>query len=288
MPSTPVPAGDRMLAREYDNRARVPEHPQIFQRWDAGASRARATMICYLDREYGSSSGERLDIFPARKGDGSAMMFIHGGYWRSMDKRNFSFLAPIWVDAGVSLILVNHDLAPGASIEEIVCQMLRASSWLYRHAEQYGMDEERLYVAGHSSGAHLAAMMMTALWPAYETDLPKNLFKGALALSGLYDLRPLLGLEGFRDDLRLDEASALHVSPAFLPPATRSPVFTSVGSLESTEYRRQNALLAQRWRSVVAEDLPAAGANHFTILDLFADRESAIFAGARRLMKLDR
>lgn len=288
MPSHPTPADNRMLAREYDNRGRVPEHPEIFQRWDASAARARATMICYLDREYGSSSAEKLDIFPARKGDGSAMMFIHGGYWRSMDKQNFSFLAPVWVDAGVSLILVNHGLAPSASIEEIVRQMLRASSWLFRNAEKYGMDEERLYVAGHSSGAHLAAMMMAALWPVYEPDLPRNLFKGALALSGLYDLRPLVGLDGFRDDLRLDEASALRVSPAYLPAATRSPVFTSVGSLESAEYKRQNALLGQRWKSIVSEDVPAAGANHFTILDQFADRGSAIFAGARRLMKLDR
>jgi arylformamidase len=283
-----APVSDKVLAREYDNRCRIPEHPEIFQRLDAGSARARATMICYLDREYGSSPAEKLDIFPARKGDGTALMFIHGGYWRSMDKRNFSFLAPVWVDAGVSVILVNHGLAPGASIEEIVCQMLRASSWLYRHAEQYGMDEERLYVAGHSSGAHLAAMMMATLWQVYEPDLPKNLFKGALALSGLYDLRPFVGLEGFHDDLRLDETSALRVSPAFLPPATRSPVFTSVGSLESSEFHRQNALLTQRWKSVVADDLPATGANHFTILDHFADRGSAIFAGTRRMMKLDR
>ncbi len=287
--ASPVsPSEVQRLGKEYDNRARVPDHAQIFQRWDTGAARARSTMICYLDREYGSAPGEKLDIFPARKGDGSAMMFIHGGYWRSMDKRDFSFLAPVLVDAGISLIAVNHDLAPLASIEQIVSQMLRASSWLYRHVEQYGMDEERLYVAGHSSGAHLAAMMMAAIWPIYEPDLPKNLFKGGLALSGLYDLRPLVGLANLQNDLRLDEEGALKVSPAYLPPATRAPVFTSVGELESPEFKRQNSLLAQRWKSLVAENLPAPGLNHFTILDALADRDSAIFAGTRRLMKLDR
>lgn len=285
--SQPSPAEARRLGKEYDNRARVPDHPEIFQRWGAGASRARSTMICYLDREYGPSPGEKLDIFPARKGDGSAMMFIHGGYWRSMDKRDFSFLAPVLVDAGISLIVVNHDLVPVAGIDRIVCQMLRASSWLYRHAEQYGMDEERLYVAGHSSGAHLVAMMMAALWPVYEPDLPRNLFKGGLALSGLYDLRPLIGLANLQD-LRLDEESALALSPAYLPPATRAPVFTSVGGLESSEFKRQNSLLSQRWKSVVAENLPAPAANHFTILDALADRGSVIFEGTRRLMKLDR
>jgi len=129
---------------------------------------------------------------------------------------------------------------------------------------------------------------MAALWPIYELDLPRNLFKGGLALSGLYDLRPLANAEGLKNDLRLDEASALKVSPAYLPPATRAPVFTSVGELESSEFKQQNTLLAKRWKSVVAEDLPAAGANHFTILDALADRNSAIFAGTRRLMKLDR
>lgn len=286
--SRPSPAEAWLLEKEYDNRARVPDHPQIFQRWEAGASRARSTMICYLDRDYGPSPGEKLDIFPARKGDGSAMMFIHGGYWRSMDKRDFSFLAPVLVDAGISLIVVNHDLAPVAGIDRIVCQMLGASSWLYRHAEQYGMDEERLYVAGHSSGAHLVAMMMAALWPIYEPDLPRNLFKGGLALSGLYDLRPLVGLANLQQDLRLDEEGALALSPAYLPPATRAPVFTSVGGLESSEFKRQNSLLSLRWKSVVAENLPAPAANHFTILDALADRGSAIFEGTRRLMKLDR
>src|SRR5437879_3610064 len=100
------------LSREYNNRALVPEHPQFFARWGESSARARGTMICYLERRYGDMPGETLDLFPARKGDGTCMMFIHGGYWRSLDKRDFSFLAPAWVDAGVSLAVVNSDLCP--------------------------------------------------------------------------------------------------------------------------------------------------------------------------------
>jgi arylformamidase len=245
-------------------------------------------MTCYLDRDYGSAPGEKLDIFPARKGDGSVLMFIHGGYWRSLDKRDFAYLAPAWVDAGVSLVVVNYDLCPQVTVDEIVRQMLRASAWLYRHAEEYGMDEDRLFVSGHSAGAHLTAMMMAALWPVYDAQLPKDLFKGGLAVSGIYDLRPLAQVDFLNADLRLDEASAFKVSPAFLPPATRAPVYTCVGGAESSEFKRQNALLAQRWKSAVSGDITMPGHNHFSVIDELANPASALFAGAKRMMKLDR
>jgi arylformamidase len=275
------------LSREYNNRELVPDHPQYFARWGEQSLRARATMICYLDRRYGEAPGEAMDLFPARKGDGSCMMFIHGGYWRSLDKADFSFLAPAWVDAGVSLAIVNYDLCPRVSIEDIVRQMLRASRWLWLHAEEYGMDQDRLYVAGHSAGGHLTAMLMAALWPVYDPALPKDLWKGGLAISGLYDLRPLTQVEWLNADLRLDEAAALRVSPAFLPPATRCPVMTCVGGSESSEFQRQNALLGSRWRSAFAGDIAMPGRNHFSVLDGLAEQKSALFAGARRLMKLD-
>jgi arylformamidase len=275
-------------AREYNNRELVPDHPRYLERWATDSERARATMTCHTDLRYGDAPGETLDLFPARKGDGSCMMFIHGGYWRSLDKRDFSFLAPAWVDAGVSLAVVNYDLCPRVSVEEIVRQMLRAGRWLWLHAEEYGMDEDRLYVAGHSAGGHLTAMLMAALWPVFDARLPRDLFKGGLAVSGIYDLRPLVQTAWLNSDLRLDEAAALRMSPAFLPPATRAPVMTCVGGGESSEFLRQNALLGERWRSVFAGDIRMPGTHHFSVIDGLADQRSALFAGARRLMKLDK
>jgi arylformamidase len=277
-----------ILSREYNNRELFPDHPRHFARWAESSARARQTMTCYLDRAYGDSPGETLDIFPARKGDGSALMFVHGGYWRSLDKRDFSFLAPAWVDAGVSLVVVNHDLCPKVSIERIVQQMLAASVWLYRHAEQYGMDEDRLYVSGHSAGGHLAAMMLAALWPVIDRSLPKDLYKGAVAVSGVYDLRPLVQVDWLNGDLRLDEESALRLSPAYLPPATRAPLALAVGGLESSEFKRQSALLAQRWKPVLAGSIAMPGTDHFTVVDGLADPQNALFAGAKRMMRLDR
>jgi arylformamidase len=275
------------LSRAYNNRELVPEHPQFFARWGEASARARSTMTCQLDLAYGDMPGEKLDLFPARKGDGTCLLFIHGGYWRALDKKDHSFLAPAWVGAGVSLAVVNYDLCPRVTVGEIVQQMLRASRWLWLHAEDYGMDQDRLYVGGHSAGGHLTAMLMSALWPAFDRALPKDLFKGGLAISGLYDLRPLLEVEWLNADLRLDAESALKLSPAFLPPATRAPLMTCVGGDESSEFLRQNELLGSRWRGVLAGDIAMPGRNHFSVLDGLAEPGSALFAGARRLMKLD-
>jgi len=173
-------------------------------------------------------------------------------------------------------------------MDEIVRQMLRASRWLWLHAEDYGMDQDRLYVSGHSAGGHLTAMLMTALWPLFDARLPKDLWKGGLAISGLYDLRPLLHVDFLQPDLRLDEASALRLSPAFLPPATRAPVMTCVGGAESSEFLRQNALLRERWRGAFAGDIAMPGKHHFSVMDGLVEQSSALFQGARRLMKLDK
>jgi len=277
-----------MLSKLYNNRELVPDHPQYFARWAESSQRARATMTCHLDLRYGDAPGEAIDLFPARKGDGSCLMFIHGGYWRSLDKKDFSFLAPALVDGGISLAVVNYDLCPKVSMEEIVRQMLRASRWLWLHAEDYGMDQDRLYVSGHSAGGHLTAMLMSAVWPVFDKQLPKDLFKGGLAISGLYDLRPLIDIDWLNVDLRLDEASAMRLSPAFMPPATRAPVMTCVGGDESSEFLRQNALLGERWRGVFAGDIAMPGKNHFSVVDGLAEQASPLFQGARKLMKLDK
>ena len=148
------------------------------------------------------------------------------------------------------------------------------------------MDQDRLYVSGHSAGGHLTAMLMTALWPVFDSQLPKDLWKGGLAISGVYDLRPLVDIDWLNGDLRLDEALALRLSPAFLPPATRAPVMTAVGGDESSEFLRQNALLS-RWRAAFAGDIPMPGKDHFSVVDSLGDPTSALFQGARKLMKLD-
>jgi len=283
-----APSDPAVLSKLYNNRELVPDHAQYFARWAEGSQKARGTMTCHLDLRYGEMPGETVDLFPSRRGDGSCMMFIHGGYWRSLDKRDFSFLAPAFVTGGISLAVVNYDLCPKVSMEEIVRQMLRASRWLWLHAEEYGMDQDRLYVSGHSAGGHLTAMLMTALWPVFDSRLPKDLWKGGLAISGIYDLRPIMSVDWLNVDLRLDADAAQRLSPAFFPPATRAPVMTAVGGDESSEFLRQNALLGERWKSAFAGDLTVRGANHFSVMDAMASEQGELYQGARKLMKLDK
>ena len=274
-----------LLAKHYNNRELVPEHAQFFARWQDSSARARHSLKGRLDLRYGDMPGETIDLFPAKNGDGRCMMFIHGGYWRSLDKKDFSFLAPAWVDAGVTLAVVNYDLCPKVAMDEIVRQMLRASRWLWLNAETHGIDCDRLYVSGHSAGGHLTAMLMCALWQQLDARLPKNLWKGGLAISGIYDLRPLVDVDFLQQDLRLDPALALRLSPAFLPTSTRAPVMTSVGGDESPEFLRQNALLGERWKSTFAGDIAMPGTNHFSVVDGLADPSSDLFKGALRLMQ---
>ena len=283
-----APTDAAVLSKLYNNRELVPDHAQYFARWAEGSQKARSTMTCHLDLRYGDMPGETIDLFPSRRGDGSCLLFIHGGYWRSLDKRDFSFLAPTFVTGGISLAVVNYDLCPKVSMEEIVRQMLRASRWLWLHAEDYGMDQDRLYVSGHSAGGHLTAMLMSALWPVFDSRLPKDLWKGGLAISGLYDLRPMLSVDWLNVDLRLDAESALRLSPAYFPPATRAPVMTAVGGDESSEFLRQNALLGSRWKGVFAGDFTIKGANHFSVMDAMASETGALYQGVRKLMKLDK
>jgi arylformamidase len=271
--------------REYNARAAIPDHPQIFARWAEQSAAARRLRACLIDLAYGESAGERLDLFPAR-GDGAPLLvFIHGGYWRSLDKADFSWLAPPFVNHGVSVALLNYGLAPKTPIEEIVRQMLRAHAWLYRNADRLGFDPNRIYTAGHSAGAHLTAMMMAALWRTYSADLPADLVKGGFAVSGIYDLEPLRHAPIIQVDLKLTARRARLLSPVHLPPATDRPLFTAVGALESGEFRRQTTLIGKAWPRNLAREIPLPGFHHLNVIEELANVSSPLFDAALEMTR---
>ncbi len=270
--------------RQYNARAMIPDHAQIFERGAKRSEEARASLPCRLDISYGASPAEKLDIFPAEGRSEALLVFIHGGYWRSRDKSDFSYLAPAFTRRGVTLVLPNYGLCPKVGIEDIVKQNLLALAWLWHHGAHHGVNPDRLYVAGHSAGAHLAAMMLTARWNTYMPELPHNLVKGGLAVSGIYDLEPLVHAPFVNVDLKLDRALARRLSPVNIPPAATVPLYTAVGGDESEEFKRQNALIARTWRYAFAGDIPMPGCNHLTVLEQFADPDSALFKGAMEMM----
>lgn len=271
--------------REYNARAAVPDHALQLRHWAEQSRRVRVGHPCYLDIAYGNAPNQTLDIFPARRGGGHTplMVFIHGGYWRALDKSDFSFLAPAFTRAGIALAVVNYRLLPQVPLEHLVRDVVSSITWLYQHAGHYGANPHRLYVSGHSAGGHLAAMMLACQWPRWHGALPPDVVRGALAISGLYDLAPLMAAPFIRDDLGLDDKRVLALSPACLAAATHAPLMTAVGGQESSEFHRQAHLLAQHWSGVFVRDVPMPGHNHFTVCSALGDPSSALFSAAREL-----
>ena len=265
--------------REYNNRARVPGNEQLHAAHVAQSHEVRRTARYLLDLPYGSSPNERLDLFPASTEGGPLLVFIHGGYWRSRSRTEYAWLTPAYTARGVNVALIDYDLAPMVSIDTIVLQTLRAIECLWRAAEEHRYDASRIVVAGHSAGGHLTAMAMSALWPVWDPDLPADLVKGGVAISGIYDLEPIRHASFLNVDLQLDAQSAFRLSPAWMPAASKAALITCVGGDESDEFKRQNALLGERWRSALLADIPAPGRNHFTVLDALADPTHALFKG---------
>lgn len=270
---------------QYNVRAAIPDHASYFDRWKEASRAARRALPYALDVAYGPGPNEALDIFPARGACRALLTFLHGGFWRALDKADFSFIARPFVERGVTVAVVNYALAPSVSVETIVRQTLAAHAWLYRNCEGYGAPRQRMYVCGHSAGGHLTAMMLAAVWSAHAQGLPDDLIKGGLAVSGVYDLEPLLHVS-FNSDMRFDAASARKLSPVRYRPLRAVPLYTAVGGDESREFKRQNRLIARTWEHCFERDIPMPGLHHLGVVEQLGDRDSALFAGALEMMGL--
>ncbi len=272
---------------QYNNRARIPEHPAILRHWFEASVAARTRHPEMVEVAYGQTSRERVDVFPATSPGAPVLVYLHGGYWRALDKRDQSFVAPPFVDAGALVVLPDYDLCPAVTIEHIVLQTVQALAWVYRHARTYGGDPQRIVVAGHSAGGHLATMLLICDWQAVAADLPADLVKAVLSISGLYDLEPLRHTSFLAADLRLTKASARRLSPASMP-APRGSLVTVVGGDESEEFLRQSALIASSWGAgTVLASACVAHRNHMNVLHALSDPGSVTHGWALRLLGID-
>jgi len=281
------------LDGQYNNRALVPDHARHFERWKTDSQRARDENDCLLDLAYGSQAGETLDVFPAQGSPDAArapvLVFIHGGYWRSLDKADHSFIAPAFVRHGASVVVPNYALCPAVSIPQITLQMVKALAWVYRHIDAHGGDRRRITVVGHSAGGHLAAMLLACQWPEVAADLPPDLVKNALSISGVFDLEPLRHTPFVAESLRLTPVQVKKASPARLPAPPlkegRGTLVSVAGGDESSEFLRQNQLIQQVWGPhvvPVAEALP--GLNHFSVLEALVQPRHRLHILAQQLL----
>jgi arylformamidase len=265
------------VERGYNNRAAVPDHPQWFERWARASHEARERYAPRLDLRYGPGPLETLDLFlPVGRPRGT-LLFVHGGYWRALDKSDHSFVAAPFVEQGVAVAVQNYDLCPQVTIATIVDETRRCVAWLAREGTKHSADASNLVVAGHSAGGHLAAMMLAT--PASGFGLERQPLAGAVSLSGVHDLAPMV-LFSFNADFRLDEAEAARLSPALLPVASRAPILAAVGADETSEFLRQARLLWDAWPAnrPAGDDAPLAipGRHHFSVVFDYADANSEL------------
>jgi arylformamidase len=256
----------------YNNRALVPNFADHFANWIEGSKAARANLACQLDIDYGNGPNENLDIFPASKPNAPVVVFIHGGYWRSLDKSDHSFVAQPIHDMGACVVVVNYALCPGTAkqpvtIPDIALQMTHALAWVWRNIAKFGGNPKDVVVAGHSAGGHLAAMLLACDWKAVDKTIPAHWIQKALSISGLYDLTPLRKTPFLQESLKLTANHARIASPALWPRPKKGVLYTVAGGDESPEFLRHNRLIHQTWgpKTVpVCEALP--GLNHFNIV----------------------
>ena len=263
---------------EYNNRARVPEHAEIFARWtrDAAAYRERAGAEenAELGLAYGTGPRQKVDLFfPDATGHTPLALFVHGGYWRSLEASMFSHVAAGLNARGIAVAVAGYDLCPQVTIAQIIDQIRTACLFLWRRFGQ------RIMVFGHSAGGHLAACMVATDWRRLDAKAPADLVPAGYSISGLFDLTPLTATS-MNSDLKLDANEVARISPLYWPVAAGRVFDAVVGAEESSEFLRQSRSIADGWRKGGVETRyeEIAVANHFTVVDPLTDPNSAMTA----------
>lgn len=269
------------VEREYNNRALVPDHPAYFERWERDSKYVRSTLAARLDVPYGSDPRQRVDLFPAPGARGT-LVFVHGGYWRSLDKDLFSWLAAPFVAAGIGVAIPRYRLVPAVSIEQVVDDVVMAVNWLFEHAPAHGLPMERVAVSGHSAGGHLVAALFAT--PRNRLRFDPARIVGGLPMSGVFDFEPLRHL-GFNAEFRLDPDGVARLNLADKRRTITAPLVVAAGADESSEFRRQSRVLADAWRGQVRSLLMLPGIHHFNIVDALAERGQPLHDAALGFFK---
>jgi len=258
-------------AAEYNNRARIAGGDEILARMAKGSADYRALALARwpddMSLRYGTTERQFIDLFRAESaGNAPLAMFIHGGFWRSLDPTHFSQVARGLNGRGIDVALAGYDLCPQVSIGAIVGQMRQACLYLW------GRFGRRILVFGHSAGGHLAAALFATDWE--HLGAPTDLVPVATGISGVYELAPLMHTP-MNDDFRLDLEEANRLSPLYWHPPAGRPFDVIVGDAESSEFLRQSRTLADVWgKAGVVTRYEAPSANHFTVIEPLAEPAS--------------
>ena len=274
------------LNDQYNQRVLVPHVDDYIQRNLKESARVRTQLTCQLNVPYGPADSETLDVFPAPAQGAPIAVYIHGGAWTRMSKNHVSYPAEAFVGAGATYVAVDFGLTPTVTLDELVQQNRTAIAWVYRNAATFGADPSRLYVAGHSSGAHVTGMMITTDWQR-DWGLPSDIIKGALACSGMYDLEPVR-LSSRNNYLKLGVEAARRNSPIHHIPTYGCPLIIGYGEGEQQEFRRQSSEFAKAWRAYgfTCQEFDLPGLNHFDVAQQYNQPHSPILKAMFAMMAL--
>ena len=266
------------LDAAYDQAVYQPNILQLNRRWASNSARTRVRIGEPLRRAYGESAIEQLDIFRTSQAKAPIFVFIHGGAWIRGAAKDYAALAEMFLGAGAHYVVPDfiNVADAGGSLFPMAEQVCRSIAWVYRNAESFGGDPERIYVGGQSSGAHLAAVALTADWRG-EFGLPADLIKGGLCTSGMYELAPV-HLSARANYVKFTDEMEERLSPIRHLDRLRTPLIVSYGTYETPEFVRQAREFAAAVRDagklrelIVAEnyshlDLPETLCNPFGVL----------------------
>ena len=255
------------LDRQYDQRAWAANAIEIIGRYGESSDKVRARLSAPETHAYGPTPLETLDLYRADCALAPLHVFIHGGAWRLLSKRESAFPAEMFVRAGAHFAALDFAQIPIVTLADMASQVRRAIAWLHRHADAIGVDPQHIYISGHSSGAHLAALVTTTDWD--EFGAPQGIVKGAICASGIYDLKPVR-LSARNDYLRLSQAMEQELSPQRQLDRIGCDLIVAFGEFDSDEFKRQArdfAAAAGRRATLIEEK----GLNHFEVALSLAD-----------------
>jgi len=257
--------------------------PALLRRYAALGARTREELPCRLGLSYGPTRAETLDFFPAAPG-APVLVFVHGGYWRLGSARDVSMLARGPLAHGIAVALTDYALCPAVTIDEITRQSRAAVAWLWHNADTLGIDRNRIVIAGHSAGGQQVGMLLATDWPG-QYDLPPDIVKGAIAVSGLFDLRPLRH-SWLQPKIQLDAGIIERQSPLLHIPDRGPPLVLTCGGTESPEFHRQSKDYLAAWQ---ARGLPGSfveqpDANHFVAVESLVEPDGLLTKVTKELI----
>lgn len=257
------------LDAQYEQRTLVPDVASYMRGWRDASDEVRRRYDAISEVAYGSGERERIDLFPADRNGAPLVVFLHGGAWRRLSKDDALYPAPLYLERGIAFAAVGFDLVPAVTLARQVEQVGEALKWIRNNARRFGLDAEHFFLIGNSSGGHLAGMLMT--------EENRGVPRGALLVSGIYDLEPVQ-LSSRNEYLNLDPATAQALSPVERIPSNGAPLVVGWGGLELDEFQRQSSSFAAAWeqRGGVVERVFMPEKNHFDMTTALGEAGSPL------------